>query len=104
MYGIGKKSFIMHLKQNLLLASVDDMQASFKVVHNESTRLVSLFYDVRNRINLSQVHFILWGKKTRNKFTPTPKLPSLPPITEVNKEVNILACIWNSCLQSRHIR
>ena len=102
MYGIGKKSVIKHLKQNFSLANVDNMQASLEDVHNKSARLVALCYGVKNRTNLLQVRFTVWGKKTRKKLTSAPKLQSLSPTTEVNKEVNIQASIWNSYLQSRH--
>ena len=59
MYGIGKKSVIKHLKQNLSLASVD-MQAPLEDVHNKDTRLVSMCYGVKNRTNLLQVRFTVW--------------------------------------------
>ena len=95
-YGIGKKSVIKHLKQNLSLASVGNLQASLDHVHNIITRLVSLCYGVKNRTNLLQVRFTVLGKKTRKKLTSMPKLQSLSPTTEVSKEVNIQACIWNA--------
>ena len=63
------------------------MQASLEDVHNKSARLVSLCYGVKNRTNLLQVRFTVWGKKTRKKLTSTTKLQSLSPTAEVNKEV-----------------
>ena len=97
LYGIGKITVIKHLKdQNLSLSSEGDTAASLANVYAESTKLFLSCYCVKNVNNLSEVRFLVCGKRTGKKITSTTKLESLPPTTEVYE-----ACVWDRFLQPR---
>ena len=97
LYGIGKITVIKHLKdQNLPLSSEGDTAASLANVYVESAKLILSCYCVKNVNNLSEVRFLVCGKRTGKKLTSTTKLESLPPTTEVYE-----ACVWDRFLQTR---
>ena len=104
LFGIGKKTVVKILKQNISLTRLGNTNSPIKEIYEESSRLVAACYGVKNETSLSKVRFTVCGKRTGKKLTSTPKLESLPPTTEVFL-LNVLcahfqACIWNSCLLS----
>ena len=95
------------LKRSLSFSSLEDTAASLGNVYAKSTKLIPSYYGIKNMNNLSEVRFSVWGKQSGKELTSTPKSEFLPP-TKKDFQLKVLrahyqVCIWNSCLQPRHL-
>ena len=103
-YGIGKKTAIKVLQKNKIkLKHIGNVDSSLDDVVEEATNFVGACYGVKGAVDMSEVRYKLWRKKTEGgKLTSAPNLPSIPPTKEVFRE-NVLrahyqAMLWNDAL------
>ena len=104
LFRIGKKTAINVLKkQRFEFQHLGNIDSDVNDVMAEATSFIGACYGVNDAVDMSEVRYAMWRKKTEGgKLTSAPNLAGIPPTREVFEQ-NVLrahyqAIIWNHAL------